>query len=260
LQIPRTEDEWKQVANDYEQLWNFPHCVGAMDGKHIAIVPPPNAGSLYFNYKHFNSIVLLALVDAKYRFLYVDVGCFGRISDGGVFSNSNLFAALENNSLNIPPPSSITNSNIVTPYTIVADDAFPLKKYLLKPYSQQNLIPKQRIFNYRLSRARRVSENVFGHIVQRFRILRQPIQLEPEKVEIITMAICCLHNFLLRDVKSQTAYLDDIVEQMNPLQALAQQGSNHSSAGAQEVRDVLCNYFSSEQGAVSWQDERAFVN
>ena len=92
------------IAEQFEQQWNFPHCVRAMDGKHVIIWPPPNTGSYYFNnyYKHSFSIVLLAVVDADYKFTYVDVGCIGRISDGGVFKNSSLHPALEQNS--IPSP------------------------------------------------------------------------------------------------------------------------------------------------------------
>ena len=37
---------------------------------------------IFFNYKHSFSLVLLAVVDAAYKFIYVDVGCNGRISDG----------------------------------------------------------------------------------------------------------------------------------------------------------------------------------
>ena len=69
--------------------------------------------------------------------MYVDVGCNGRVSDGGVFRNSNLFAALEGgNSLNIPPPEPLTQQDFNLPYMLVADAAFPLKEYILKPYSQ----------------------------------------------------------------------------------------------------------------------------
>ena len=72
----------------------------------------------------------MALVDADYKFLYVDVGCNGRISDGGVFRHSSLSSALENNDLNVPK-----ERMGFLPYVVVADDAFPLKTYLTKPYA-----------------------------------------------------------------------------------------------------------------------------
>ena len=86
--------------------------------------------------------------------------------------------------------------NLAFPYVIIADDAFPLMQYILKPYSQTGLTRKRRIFNYRLSRARRVVENAFGSLANRFRVFMTPFALVPEKVEAITMACCTLHNFL----------------------------------------------------------------
>ena len=79
--MPKTESEWTAVAQEFSRQWNLPHCVGAMDEKHVLIKPPPNSGSFYFNYKHSFSIVLLAVVDANYKFLSVDIGCNGRVSD-----------------------------------------------------------------------------------------------------------------------------------------------------------------------------------
>ena len=76
---------WLSVAMEFEEKWQFPNCVGAIDGKHVPLINPFNSGPTYFNYKSFFSIVLLALVDADYKFLYVNVGCQGRISNGGVF-------------------------------------------------------------------------------------------------------------------------------------------------------------------------------
>ena len=131
----------------------------------MLIKPPSNSGSYYFNYKHSFSVVLLAVVDADYKFLYIDVGCNGRISDGGVFRNSTLSTALEQNTLNIPPPKPLPGKTQPIPYMIVADDAFPLKEYIQKPYSQIGLTIEKRIFNYRLSRARRIVENAFGILV-----------------------------------------------------------------------------------------------
>jgi hypothetical protein len=158
---------------------------------------PNKSGSHYFNYKGCHSIVLMALVDANYKFLYVDVGCNGRVSDGGVYTNCSLSRAIEGNNLMIPAPRTLEGRVKPVPFVIVADDAFAIKPNIMKPYPFRNQPGPNRVFNYRLSRARRVVENAFGHIANRFRILRRPIELCPEKVVKVVMAICALHNFLL---------------------------------------------------------------
>ena len=94
-----------------------------MDGKHIRIKQPSNSGSYYYNYKNWFIIVLLAVVDANYQFVLVDVGCNGRISDNGVYQNSKISLAFEENTLNIR---SLTENSMPIPFMIVADDAFPL--------------------------------------------------------------------------------------------------------------------------------------
>jgi len=69
FQTPTTVRQWKTVAEGFWTQWNFPNCLGALDGKHVRMRPPPDSGSLCYNYKHFNSVILMALVDACYRFL-----------------------------------------------------------------------------------------------------------------------------------------------------------------------------------------------
>ena len=125
--MPDTEQVWREIDGEFLEKWNFNNCIGAMDGKHVLIQPPPNSGSYYFNYKHTFSIVLQTVADANNRFIYTDVGCNGRISDGGVFKNCNLYHALEQNSLNIPKESALPGTEQAFPFVIVADDAFPLK-------------------------------------------------------------------------------------------------------------------------------------
>jgi len=102
----------------------------------VTIKKPPDSGSFYYNYKNTFSIVLLALVNANYEFLKVDVGLNGRISDGGVLGHSDFGKMMENQSLNIPEPQQVRRSNKILPYVFVADDAFPMTQNLLKPYSR----------------------------------------------------------------------------------------------------------------------------
>lgn len=78
-----TKDQFISIANSFSNKWNFPHVIGCLDGKHIRIRCPNRSGSLYYNYKDFFSIVLFALVDAKYKFIAVDIGSFGREGDAG---------------------------------------------------------------------------------------------------------------------------------------------------------------------------------
>lgn len=85
-----TIETWKSIALDYERKWQFFNCLGAVDGKHIAIRKPLLTGSSFFNYKQYFSIVLLATVDANYRFTTVNVGSMGRFSDGNIFAKSPL--------------------------------------------------------------------------------------------------------------------------------------------------------------------------
>lgn len=85
LMMPNTEEKWSQVQAQYHFIWQFPNCIGALDGKRVLIAKPPKSGSTYYDYKCHFSTILLALVDANLRFLYVDVGSVGRASDGGVW-------------------------------------------------------------------------------------------------------------------------------------------------------------------------------
>lgn len=87
LPDPSTID-FNVKANEFWIKWNFPNCILAIDGKHVRIRSPNKTGSLFFNYKEYFSIVLLAMVDANYKFIAIDVGSFGREGDSGIFLKS----------------------------------------------------------------------------------------------------------------------------------------------------------------------------
>ncbi|XP_008181675.1 uncharacterized protein LOC103309008 [Acyrthosiphon pisum] len=123
-----------------------------------------------------------------------------------VEKNTIYYEKLEKNLLNIPQPNRIRNSDINVPNVFVVDDAFPLTENMMKPFRQAQLTSVNRkIFNYRLSRARRIIENAFGILVARFRIFHTAINLKPEHIDSVVMACCVLHIFLLKMVPSSYA-------------------------------------------------------
>lgn len=126
--------EWKNIAREYQLKCQLPNCLGAIDGKHVNIVCPPNSGSMYYNYKKRFSIVLLAACDSKYTFTLIDVGAYGSQSDGGIFKNSVFGQRLLNSTLQIPQSNVFPNSTINFPYFFVGDAAFPLKSFLMRPF------------------------------------------------------------------------------------------------------------------------------
>ena len=270
LVTPSTRQEWIDIALNYNRSWNFPHCIGSLDGKHIRIIQPRRSGTYFHNYKSFFSIVLLAIASADYRFIYIDIGAEGKSSDGGTWARSSFYEHLNSidNPLNIPEPDYINGLQNQIPYFLVGDDAFPLSPNLLKPYPGYNLSLKQKVFNYRLSRSRRIIENTFGILSSRFRIFRQCIELNPNFVEEIVMAACVLHNYL--SVNARTNYIppgavdiemdDGTVipgawRQEETLSSISRCSQRNWSDYAKETRNNMAKYFISEQGSVPWQYE-----
>jgi len=125
--------------------------------------------------KTFFSLVLMAVCDARYVFSFVDIGDYGSNNDSEVFRRSAIGKSFFNKEMNLPNPEYIENlQNFGSiPYYLVGDDAFPLQQWLMKPYPGQGIQESQAIFNYRLSRARRVIENAFGILAARWRVFMQ---------------------------------------------------------------------------------------
>lgn len=218
-------------------------------GKHITINHPREHGSLYFNYKKTHSIVLMAIADADYKFVYVDVGCNGRMSDGGVWKRSDLGKALEAGHVELPQTRNLPLSDISSKYFFIGDDAFSLKEYIMKPYSGRGLGPAEGILNYRISRGRRVVENSFGILCKVFPIFYKPLPVRPEKATHIVLAAVGLHNFL-QCTNSRASYgsshnfgydyAADVSQFFLPMEAVA---PGRSTDAAKNMRDNLCHYF-----------------
>lgn len=274
LPVP-SKDDWKQISDDYWHFWNYPLCLGAVDGKHVMIQAPKNSGTMFYNYKHYFSIVLLASVDANYCFTLLSIGAYGKQSDGGVFAASKFGKKLAENKLQIPGPAKLPGSNIISPHVFVADDAFQLTPNMMKPYSGTGLSPEKEIFNYRLSRARRLSENAFGVLQARWRILSRKMICAPESADAAVKACVALHNYLRKTDSShqnESRYIPKFYTDYGDNDGNIKAGgwreevrgqpflsvkssSNNYGKYASQVRNNFRDYFMTENGAVPWQNK-----
>ena len=109
--------DYKTIAQQFEYTWNMPHVIGAIDGKHVRIKCLKNTGSLYYNYKRFFSLVLLAICDASYYFILFNVGQYSSKNDSSVLIHSNMRGYFEDHSNNIPQRESV-KVVIMSPYPI----------------------------------------------------------------------------------------------------------------------------------------------
>lgn len=204
----------------------------------------------------------MAVVNANYEYIYLDIGKNGRNSDAGVIDQTEFYKRLMNGTLNLPNcEENIENLNFV----FVADDAFALHENVLKPFPLRNLTKEQRIYNYRLSRARRVVENTFGIMANRFRIFLTTINLAIYKVNNLVLCCCILHNFLRRHAdkyisanqfdhdpgRTGNSQDPEVLEVMTPI------GISHPRLATQSARQNRVNYMNyfNGVGAVDWQND-----
>lgn len=248
------EEKWLKIANDFYTKYNFPLCLGAIDGKHIRIKKPNKSGSLYYNYKGFFSIVLLAVTDSEGKFVVVDVGSCGSNNDAGIFQRSMFGRQLTSETLGIPTEGMVPHTDIKLPFMFVADDAFPLRDNIMKPFSFRQLTHEKEIFNYRLSRARNVVEASFGRISQMWRLLLRQMDVQPNIATNIVKAITVLHNFICIHEPCRVSPCESTGDQFQSGHLEERPHINRSTKSAMKIRDTLMHYFTSPVGAVSWQN------
>ncbi|KAJ8865498.1 hypothetical protein PR048_033754 [Dryococelus australis] len=169
------QENWFNTANNFQIRAHFPHSLGAIDGKHVRIIIPEHSGSLFYNYKNYFSLVLIAVADNNYKYMHVDVGGMGNAADPTVFQDSTLGNALHDGSLNIPKPEKVTEDSGYLPFVSVTDEAFGISVNLMRPYPENNMNKSQKIFNYRLSSARKFVECTFGIFTNKWKIFHLPV-------------------------------------------------------------------------------------
>lgn len=202
---------------------------------------------------------LMAICDADFRFVYVDVRRHDQDKDTSIFSRSDICEMLENGNMPIPTPTMLHGE--LTPYFIIGDNIFPLKQWLMKPYPNRGLTDSQSTYNSRLSRATGTIENAFGILSARWRIFQRAIRADVSMAELIVKATCCLHNYLLSTDNAR--YLPSGNFREGDWRALVNNydnpaltnpsclGARNFSHESKEPRDHLCTYVNSAEGALS---------
>lgn len=256
MPVPTAAD-WRSMAEEFEQRWNFPLCCGAVGGKYVQMEALPSSGSQVNSFEVDSSFVVLVVVDARYRFRVVDVGRYGKTSDGRILASSTFGQSLKADTLQLPPDQFLPKAEHRgrQPHVLVADKAFPLRRNMMRPFprgaGREDLPPKQRVFNYRLCRALRVVEDTFGILTSQWRWYRHLIEVRPEVVEQCVRATCVLHNFMRASGGAELAAARGNIGD-GRLRALGRVAANNSTTEARRVRDAFQGHFMAE-GAVPWQ-------
>lgn len=241
--VPDTEEEWKKISSNFLRRWQYPKLIGCLDGKHYQLRCPEKSGSQFHNYKGTFSVLVLAISDAFHRILYFKVGMQGSSNDSGAWLYSDFREALESSSLQIP-----TAPEGQVEYHLAADGAFPLSDRMMVPYQSFSSSGKEDLFNYQLSRARRIIEGSFGMISARFRLFQTSMNLKPKNAQLVISACFILHNFLL---SVEPFKRPDLPKIQDPAIFLDRVEGNFPSKGYKQ-RAALCDFFSAE-GSVAWQ-------
>lgn len=216
----------------------------------------------------------MGICDADLHFTYVSIGSAGRESDGGIVQTQDFGRSIETETLPLPLPKVLPGTNTCLPVVFVGDAAFPLSKNLLRPYPDINLSPEKIIFNYCLSRARRVNENTFGVMAVRWKIFRRSIVASLSTVDNIVKSCVVLHNWLrdadLKVLPGQRRYVpvgfidtEDHCgnvdsgqwrneEQPGALRHFIPNTSRNSTNDAKTIRNMYADYFM-KKGQVLWQ-------
>lgn len=191
MQNPRTRstEDWVHTGRQFHLKTRFANCLGAIAGKHFPIVNP----------KGIDSLILLAAADSNFEFIFAECGSEGGTSVPSTFLESELYDDLVDKRLNIPVPDTVERYPHALPYCFVSGAGYPSLPNVIQPYPQPGITPAQRHYNKLHCKAMRFIESAFAIITKQFGVLQRAIaDLEMEDIQTMLLAICVLHNVLMR--------------------------------------------------------------
>ncbi|CAH1979853.1 unnamed protein product, partial [Acanthoscelides obtectus] len=214
--ITPSKEDWLHIANKFQESSNFPLC-----------------------------LVLMAVVDSDYNFIFVDIGAYGKKCDSSVFKESTFWKNLTNNTLNLPDATRLPGTDYKLPFVFVGDEAFDLHYYLLRPFGGHQLNELKRTFNYRLTRARKFIECGFGILANKWRIFHRPVNVSLYLAVDIVKACRILQNFIHKEERFQFDNANEIESPSELESELTQLPITNAVRGsllANDVRNKFAQY------------------
>lgn len=185
-------------------------------------------------------MILLALVDHRYRFRYTNVGSPGRCHDSFVYGRSVLCKVIESGSFKRP---TATIEGVCVPPIVLCDQAFALSPNLQKPYANAQPDTQERAYNYNLSKNRRIVENAFGRLKARFRFIMKRMECKLATTTLVIKACCVLHNICEGFQEHVEPHWEQEVALWNAAYEQPTCTSDASSENGEDVRKALAKYF-----------------
>ncbi|XP_049272029.1 uncharacterized protein LOC125758649 [Rhipicephalus sanguineus] len=235
-----SQSDIAEHIREFSAVSDFPQVVGALDGCHFPVSPPQEHATNYYNYK--GCIILLALVDHRYRFRFINVGAPGRCHDSHVYQMSSLSHMVEGLLFKNPVA---TIGGVAVPPLVLCDQAFPLTPNLIKPFGHNGpLRAEQKNFNYHISRVRRVVENAFGRFKARFRFTSKRMECDIANARLVIRACCVLNNICEQFSDAVPLQWLQEVQQSDSQLPQPERSSDSQIGNADSVRSALVDYFS----------------